>query len=408
MGTNRSNGTMVERRPGVWMLQVTTGYKPNGTAIRSSKTFRGTKKQAAAALAAFYTDARRGQVLQPNDTSLEAFLNRWIDHLVAAKRSPTTIRGYRDKARRISAKLGKIRIDKLTVRQLDQAYGDWLNEGLDPNTVHHLHGVLSAALNQAVKWDLLPQAVTEKASPPPLRLRPKQIPTPQVIGRLIDEAESRSQPVLAAVVALTATTGLRRGEVSGLRWPDVEFDTRQLVVRRSVKHADGPGWVVGPPKTHQQRTIAIDDFALEVLASHKQRAEKVASDAGVTLDPNAYVFTLDPSGTDFLKPDSLGQAFGRLCRGLGLTWLSLHTLRHFSASELVGSGRDVRTIAGRLGHADATTTLRVYAHMIEGRDRDAADYLGSLFASGSRASLAKGRPVDAVQTSDREAAGNLA
>lgn len=91
-----------------------------------------------------------------------------------------------------------------------------------------------------------------------------------------------------------------------------------------------------------------------------------------------------------MKPDSLGQAFGRLCAKQGLPDVSLHTLRHFSASVLVASGRDVRTIAGRLGHADATTTLRVYSHMIEGRDRDAAEFIGSLFAAGQRTALNEG------------------
>jgi integrase len=96
-----------------------------------------------------------------------------------------------------------------------------------------------------------------------------------------------------------------------------------------------------------------------------------------------------------MKPDSLGQAFRRLCDREGIEGMSLHTLRHFSASVLVASGRDVRTIAGRLGHSDATTTLRVYSHMVEGRDRDAADFLGGLMApravaAGESAALDEG------------------
>jgi integrase len=91
-----------------------------------------------------------------------------------------------------------------------------------------------------------------------------------------------------------------------------------------------------------------------------------------------------------MKPDSLGQAFGRLCRSEGIEDISLHTLRHFSASVLIAAGRDVRTVAGRLGHSDATTTLRVYSHMIEGRDRDAADFLGNLLFAGKTAALNKG------------------
>lgn len=138
--------------------------------------------------------------------------------------------------------------------------------------------------------------------------------------------------------------------------------------------------MVGPTKPHAQRQIALDGFSVQVLRRHLDAAAHRAGEACVTFDPDGYVFTFDPSGETPMKPDSLGQAFSRLCVKERVSGVTLHTLRHFSASVLVASGRDVRTIAGRLGHADATTTLRVYAHMVEGRDRDAAEFIGGLLA----------------------------
>jgi integrase len=119
--------------------------------------------------------------------------------------------------------------------------------------------------------------------------------------------------------------------------------------------------VVGETKTHAQRRIALDAFSAEVLRRHHDDTWRRAAEACVDLVADGYVFTLDPTGATPMKPDSLGQAFSRLCVREGVSGLSLHTLRHFSASVLVAPGRDVRTIAGRLGHADATTTLRVYS-----------------------------------------------
>jgi integrase len=383
-------GTMLERSPGVWRLRVYIGDDPaTGRPIQVSRTFRGSKKYAQTALAEFVADATHGSVPIERSTTLGQYLDRWLDH-ISLSRSPTTIRGYRDKTKRIKAKLGKIQLAKLSPHTLDRAYREWLEEGLSSTTVHHLHGVLSAALTQAVRWGVLTTAPTQRTTPPPLRTQPKQIPSPEIIQRLISAAEDRGQPVLAAAIAVMATTGVRRGELAGLRWQDLDLRSETLHVRRAIKHDDGPGWVIGPTKSHQQRNIALDPFTLAVLAELRDQAAGWAGDAGVELVADGYIFTFDPTGRTPMKPDSLGQAFGRLCRSEGIEDISLHTLRHFSASVLIAAGRDVRTVAGRLGHSDATTTLRVYSHMIEGRDRDAADFLGNLLSAGKTAALNKG------------------
>ena len=376
-------GTKDERSPGVWRLRVFIGRDPvTGNPRQVTRTFRGTKKQADTALAEFLTEVSNRSVPVDVSTTLGAFLDRWLDH-IEPNRSPSTILGYRHKIERIKKQLGNVRLDKLTPQHLDRAYRVWQDEGLHASTVHHLHRVLSAALRQAVKWGLLVTPPTARATPPPRRHTPKEIPAPEVVQRLITKAEEREEPVLAAVVAVAATTGLRRGELSGLRWSDVALEEGRLHVRRSIKNDAHGGWVVGPTKTHQVRRIALDEFTVSVLRSHRARALKWASDAGVSIGDEGYVFTLDPSGQSCFPPDGLTHRFAALARAAGVRAVTLHTLRHFSASMLIASGRDVRTIAGRLGHSDATTTLRVYAHMVEGRDQDAADYLGSLLSASS-------------------------
>jgi integrase len=381
---------MSQRSPGVWRLRVFIGPDPvTGNPRQATRTVKGTKRQAATALADFVSEASKGRVPEPASMTVAQLIEDWIDHITPT-RSPTTIRGYKDKARRINTKLGRVPLAKLTAQTLDRAYRGWLDEGLHPTTVHHLHGVISAALHQAAKWGLVSEVVTDRASPPPLRSKPARVPTPDVIQRLINAADERGQPVLAAAIAVACTTGLRRGELLGLRWDDIDFASRVLHVRRAVKHDSGPGWVVGPPKTHQERIISLDGFTLAVLAELQARASRSADDACVSLRADGYVLTFDPSGTEPMKPDSLGQAFGRLCRAEGIAGVTLHTLRHFCASVLIASGRDARTVAGRLGHSDTTTTLRVYSHMVEGRDRDAADFLGQLMSADRAPALDKG------------------
>jgi integrase len=383
-------GTKIERSPGVWRLRVYIGDDPaTGNPRQVSRTFRGTKKQADTALNAFVTEVVNGNAVTTSSSTVSDYLNRWLTHITPS-RSPTTIRGYRFKIKRISAKVGHHQVDKLTAQHLDRAYREWLDEGLDPSSVHHLHRVLSAALRQAVKWGIVQSAPTSRATPPHRRHHPQAIPAPGVIQRLVTAAEDRGQPVLAISIALAATTGLRRGELTGLRWSDIDLGHGRLYVRRSIKMNIDGGWITGPTKTHQARTIALDAFTVAVLHEHRARAEEWAHDANTELAEDGYALTLDPTGTQPMKPDSLGQAFGRLCEHEGIEGLTLHSLRHFSASMLIASGRDVRTIAGRLGHSDATTTLRVYAHMVEGRDQDAADFLGGLIAPAQPAALDKG------------------
>jgi integrase len=383
-------GTRTQRSPGVWRLRVFVGSDAaTGNPRQLSRTFKGTKKQADTALAGFLAEVVTGAAPLAGDTTVAEYLQRWLDHITPT-RSPTTVRGYRFKVKRITAKLGHVRLDKLTAQQLDRTYREWLDEGLDPSSVHHLHRVLSASLRQAVKWGLLSSAPTVRASPPQRRLKPKPIPTPSVVQDLIAAAEERGQPVLAASMALAATTGLRRGELAGLRWTDIDLVAGRLHVRQAIKNDLNGAWIAGPPKSHQARRVALDAFTIAVLHDRRLRAELTAEEAGVALDPDGYVLTLDPTGFTPIRPDTITQAFGRLCRSIGVTEVTLHTLRHFSASMLIASGRDVRTIAGRLGHSDASTTLRVYAHTVEGRDQDAADFLGGLLATRQPAALNKG------------------
>ncbi|HWE57884.1 MAG TPA: site-specific integrase [Acidimicrobiales bacterium] len=385
-------GTKLERSPGVWRLRVFAGNDPKtGNPIQVSRTFKGTRRQADTALATFVHEVSRGLVPTTRSMPLSEYLEQWLDHITPT-RSPTTIRGYKFKITRINERLGKVQLDKLTAQQLDRTYNVWLKEGLDPSSVHHLHRVLSAALRQAVKWGLLTVPPTALASPPPRRSHQKEIPSPDVVQQLIVTAEQKQQPILAAVIPVAATTGLRRGELAGLRWSDVDLDNGRLHVRRSIKNDIDGSWIAGAPKTHQTRRISLDTFTISVLKKHRLQAEAWAAPGAVELGPDAYVFTSDPSGLTPIRPDFLSSAFGRICKAAGVTGTSLHTLRHFSASMLVASGRDIRTIAGRLGHSDATTTLRVYAHMVEGRDQDAADFLGTLLASRQAPALDEVRP----------------
>jgi integrase len=156
---------------------------------------------------------------------------------------------------------------------------------------------------------------------------------------------------------------------------DVDLVAKVLRIRSGLKLVDGE-LQRRDTKTHQQRRIALDDETVAVLSEYLARVDERARQLDLSVRADAYVFTLSPDGSTPLKPDAATQRYERMAQRLGIQ-TTLHKLRHYSATELIAAGVDIRTIAGRLGHSDGgTTTLRVYAAWVSEADQRAATALG--------------------------------
>ncbi len=264
---------------------------------------------------------------------------------------------------------------------LDRYYADLRRRGgaggrpMAPATVRKIHFILRAALNLAVRRQWLPSNPAALASPPPFVQQEVRPPTPEDVARLI-EAAWATDPDFGTLLWLAMTTGARRGELCGLRWSGMRLAERDLVVSRSYVQR-GAQRREKDTKTHQSRRLALDDVTVTVLTEHLDRCLARAEACGVELAPDAFVFSLSPDGQSPLLPDSLSQRFRRLAARVGVP-TTLHSFgRHFSATQLLAGGVDVRTVAGRLGHGGGgATTLRVYSHFVAAADRRAAELLG--------------------------------
>jgi len=247
---------------------------------------------------------------------------------------------------------------------------------LAPNSVRKLHFMLRAAFGMAVRWGWLTHNPAELASPPELSQRSPQPPMPEQVAELITAAWRQDED-FATLLWLAMTTGMRRGELCALRWLHVDLMTGDLLIERSFVQRAGQR-KEKDTKTHQARRIALDEATVELLTAHRKRAEELAALAKLTLQPSAYVFSPDPGGGTPPVPDSITQRFGRLARRVGVP-TSLHGFRHYTATQLLAAGVDLRTVAGRLGHGGGgATTLRVYASFVPAPDRRAADLLGGM------------------------------
>ena len=266
---------------------------------------------------------------------------------------------------------GRRRIDHRTngKHYCDQRCRPHQCEPLASATVRKIHYVLNGAYKRAVRWRWVAANPISQAEPPAVPSPDPQPPTPEEAARLLKEAW-RDQD-WGALVWLTMTTGARRGELCALRWQHVDLVNGVLTLRRSIAQ-DGNATEEKDTKTHQRRHVTLDPESVAVLNEHWERCQARASVLGVALTRQAYVFSLAPDGSTHLVPSTVTQRYKRMAHRLGID-THLHNLRHYSATELIAAGVDVRTVAGRLGHGGGgTTTLRVYAAWVAEADQRAA------------------------------------
>ncbi len=375
-------GTIREKRPGRFELRAYIGRSPSGSPLYLQETYvhhrsDGGKRIAKEKLRDLEVRAAKARA---EGTTFSALLGEWLAHAEQLGRSPTTLRNYRLRVERISADLGDLLMDDMTARHLDSWYGQLLTQGLTPANVVQYHRVVSAALRQGERWGVVAASPARNARPPTVTRHRVAPPTPDQVATLARLAEESRATYMGGVILWAALTGMRRGELCGLRWPDIDLKGGKVTVVRSVYQAADEVGLKGT-KTHQARTVALDPVAVEVLKRRRARADEAAHVVGIALDPGAYVWSDDPEGVVPLRPDTVTQAFGRLCRKAEQLEkrpypFRLHDLRHYSATELLAAGVDLATVSGRLGHERISTTSDIYVHGRDGRDETAAAVLG--------------------------------
>ncbi|NNN04212.1 MAG: site-specific integrase [Acidimicrobiaceae bacterium] len=288
----------------------------------------------------------------------------------------TTARGYQVMiSRHITPALGSISIWDLSVTDLDRFYYALATrDGLSDSTIRQIHSVIHQALDLATRRDWIPRNRAALATIPKLPRTRVSPPTLEQVQRLIKEATSKD-PSFGTFLELAATTGARRGELCALRWSQVDFESGTLTIDTTI--AELGGLIEKDRSPHACRRITLDSRSQHILREQLETCQSVASLNSTQLVPDAFVFSLQPDCSRPWSPDWVTRHFGAVRTAVGLKKVHLRDFRHFSAAQMMAKGVPVTIVAGRLGHANAFTTLTTYGHFAPASDHDAARFLGS-------------------------------
>jgi len=251
---------------------------------------------------------------------------------------------------------------------------------MSPATIRQIHSILSGAFAAAVRWEWIDRNPAGSAKLPKARHRAPTSPTPAAVAAIIGKARDLDQDLLALYLWLAAVTGARRGELCGLQWADIDLDAG--VVHIAFSYLVRAGYKMRKDtKTHQDRHLAVDPVTVAVLRDRFQQVQDLLGSVGLKLAPTAYVFGNDLPGTTPWNPDWVTHKVAEIAKAAGVS-LNIKALRHYTASQLLAGGIDLRNTAARLGHGGGgATTLRHYADPVSEVDRRAAAYLAQLTAS---------------------------
>jgi integrase len=374
-----------DKQRGTWYFVVDL---PTAEGRRQVKR-RGfaTKRDATAALDELRGNVREGTFVEPSKLSLDAYLWSWLDGLAAKGRRASTIAGYRQTlgAYVLGTELGATPLQAVTAIDLDRLYahlataGNRKGEPLSLRTVRYVHTILGKALADAVRQGLLQRNPARLASAPKVsatKAPEVSVWAPEELAAFLAHVAKHEHRHLFRLAALT---GMRRGEICGLRWTDVDLDAARINVRQSITAVGGTPVVAGVKSARSRRSIDLDAGTVAALKAQRveQNAARLLMGAGYS--DQGYVFAT-PTG-DPWHPDSISGWFERTVASSKLPRIRLHDLRHSHATHLLMAGTNPKVVSERLGHASVAFTLDTYGHVLPGQQADAAAAVASLLSA---------------------------
>jgi len=369
-----------------YLIRVSDGYKQNGERIRYSKTWipkpgwseRKTQRELHKQIFLF-EDTIKSKYSQEGIIKFQHFAERFLNEYAQRQLKSKTVDGYTKLLQKINNAIGHIRLCDLKTSHLNAFYS-YLHEGgmnrrtgglLSASSIRGYHRVISSILTKAVKWGFIASNPALNAEPPKIGRREAAYLDEDDVRRLLTLLHN--EPIkYRAMVSFSLLSGLRRGELLGLRWQDVDFDSETISVVQTSSYVKGRGVYVSTPKNESSvRPLKLSKSTIALLNEYKkwQDGQKVIYGIKWNLT-DGRVFTSEDGVV--INPDSLSRWFKCFIKKHGFPNISLHSLRHTYASILIADGTPIVVVSKRLGHAQVSTTSDIYSHLIKSADEKAA------------------------------------
>ncbi len=312
---------------------------------------------------------------QQKKLTFSELASRYLEDYCKTRIKLNTITNYKTLLKVILEEFGEQYCENISPYSLEHFYNSLRNKKLSENTVQHYYNLINAIFERGIKWELINKNPNSKIDKPKIVKKEAKIYNEKQIKELFKALDN--EPIYyQAPIILCLESGMRREELNGLKWENINFEKKEIIIEE-VRIATGKKIVIETPKTiKSKRTIKISDYSINYLKQLKEYQNNCAMLLKNKWENSGYVFVNDKGNP--LYPDTLSKMFKKIQKKYGLEPLSLHQLRHTSASLLVSNGEDIASISARLGHSNISTTLNMYTHPLDSAQIKTANSMNNI------------------------------
>jgi integrase len=364
---SKNTGTITKRN-GRYRAQVST---PNGD--RTGNTF-ATKAEAEKWIRDQQQKLDQGFDFQGSKTTLAEYLPAWLETRKVDLRAKTACHYSQVTRKHILPKIGNIALKDLSLARIEKFYSDLIQSGVGTRTIRICHNILHKSLEKAVRYGYITHNPAHGAALPRYKHSEMKVLDQAQVGHFLVAIQSSPN---RALYHLAITTGMRLGELFGLKWSDLQWMTGALHIQRQVQRVPGQGWSFVEPKTNAgRRTIVVCESALQVLQEHQACQNELKEKVGERWQENDLIF---PNGVGAPgDPSNLRKDFQQTLTNAGLPIIRFHDLRHTAASLLLNNKGTVIAVSKMLGHSKSSITLDIYGHLYNESQVEVAEIMNKL------------------------------